>query len=237
MTIEAGVIEVAGVMVTTAVDTVLNITSAGDWVDNTLKQAVSKYGYIYVNAAGNIELDDQAPDESDISGNTSGILRYNDTGTDTSDRRMIGWFYMNATGAGELNSYEVGNLKDGDVQNSIVHTDSTDDTITDQTFPSTDLTGMEVHFYTSGRGPVKINGHIVFNSGTPRVPNAVINDGANVLTSIGGTYSSGVAADENGIHCMHSEKYAQGGVTFNMEMIVDSSSVTAIDKTLIIEET
>ncbi len=110
ITVEAVEIIVNGVSVIKTTDTTVSLGTAGDWVDNESERAVSTYGYVYINAAGVIELDDQAPDASDPDDNTSGILRYNNTGTDTSWRRCIGEFYMNSTGSGELDADGVWNF-------------------------------------------------------------------------------------------------------------------------------
>jgi len=205
-------------------------------VDDTSDQAVSTYGYIYINAAGKIELDDVEADESDTSGNTSGILRYNDTGTDTTDRRMIGWFFMNSTGSGELFDYEVGNLKDGDIANAVTRTDSTNDTI-DDTVYGTDLTNTTIHFYSSGRGIVEINCLIKFSNVNTagREVRARINDGAGIATSeasiivhaTGGNFS---------ITPVHSEVYAQGTTTFFVASVVNAGNATVADKTISITE-
>ncbi len=114
ITVEAGSVSVDGTLVSKATDTTLDLTVSGDWVDDdATDQATDTRGYIYINASGKIEMDDVAPDESDTSGNTSGLLRYNDTGTDTTDRRILGSFYMNGTGSGELASSAVWSFNEG----------------------------------------------------------------------------------------------------------------------------
>jgi len=205
-------------------------------VDDTSDQAVSTYGYIYINAAGKIEMDDVEADEADTSGNTSGILRYNDTGTDTTDRRMIGWFFMNATGSGELNSYEVGNLKDGDVVNSVYHTDTTNDVINDTSY-GTDVTAMTVRFYSSGRGKTNILGNVRFSAAdaVSRQIHIEVHDGADIEASEGGLVNHLTNITDN-IICMHSETYAQGGITFDLKGKIDVGTVTIAHKTIIITE-
>lgn len=107
ITVQGGVIEVDGTTIIKTTNTTLTLTTATDWVDDTSDQAVSAYRYIYINNAGQIEMDATAPDASDTSDNTTGLLRYQNTGTDTSWRRVIGSFLTNATGAGELDSRNV----------------------------------------------------------------------------------------------------------------------------------
>ena len=233
ITVEGGSINVAGTVVTKTADTTLTLTTATDWVDDTSDQAVSTYAYIYINAAGKIEMDNVAPDESDTSGNTTGILRYNDTGTDTSDRRMIGWFYMNATGAGELNSWEVGNLADA-AQNSAVRTDTVQDTIDDTSYGS-DLTNTEIRFYSSGKGRVQVSCHIWGDLHTANIRHeAIINDGSDITasgvsTNLGGT---------NGWHLTPNscKAYSQGVITFSARAKVTSNSMRADNKTITVKE-
>jgi hypothetical protein len=234
ITVTGGVIDVDGTTVTKTTNTTLTLTTATDWVDDTSDQANSTYGYVYINAAGKIEMDDVAPDESDTSGSTLVPLRYNDTGTDTADRRMIGWFYMNSTGSGELFSYEVGNLKDGDVQNAIVNTDGTNDTLDDTSY-GTDLTNMTSHFYSSGRGTINIVGHVVFSTfGSTVLTTLELHDGSDIPASE--SPFQAVAATPEDRTCHHSEAYAQGGVTFDIKGKVASSNATVADKTLSITE-
>ncbi|KKL62808.1 hypothetical protein LCGC14_2181490, partial [marine sediment metagenome] len=217
-------------------DTTLNLTTATDWVDDTSDQTTDAYGYIYINAAGKIEMDNIAPDESDTSGNTTGILRYNDTGTDTTDRRCIGWFFMNATGSGELSTYEVGNLKDGDVHNSVVRTDSTQDLVNDTTY-GTDLTNTQVHFYTSGRGIVNVKCHINGAHGANTEFVAILNDGSDIVASeAGGEPASLAAINSTTATPVHAESYAQGTFTFEAKARVQASTWTVEEKTMIIQE-
>jgi hypothetical protein len=234
ITAGAGNIDIDGTPVLKTTDTTLVVSTASDWVGGASLQANDTYGYVYIDASGNIKMHTTAPDEADTVGNTAGILRYNDFGTGT-DWRMIGWFYMNATGAGELISAEVGNLKDGDVQNSVVRTDTTNDSITDTTFPSTDLTATQVHFYTSGRGLVQVTGHVsASNKATNGESSIILNDGSNITATQMSFY--GDNGQETGGTLNHAEAYPQGGVTFEMQAKVRAGTLTIADKTIIIEE-
>ena len=236
ITVQAGVIDVDGTRVAKTADTTLTLGTATDWVDDTSDQAVSKYIYIYINAAAKIEMDDVAPDEADTSGNTSGILRYNDTGTDTSDRRMLSWAYLNATGSGELSTYEVGNLKDGDVQNSVLRTDSTQNTVNDAAYGA-DLTNTQIHFYTSGRGQVEIKCVIVGNVSQGMEYTAILNDGSDIVPSQDGAQHGSVGTSESDDAMpTHAEVYAQGGVTFEAKAKTDTTNWVVEEKTMIIQE-
>jgi hypothetical protein len=237
ITVQGGIIEANGVTITKTSDTTLDLTVAGDWVDDTSDRAVSTYGYIYINNAGKIEMDSVAPDASDTSDNTTGILRYNNTGTDTSWRRMIGWFYMNSTGSGELSSYEVGNLKDGDVHNSVVRTDSTQNAVNDTTY-GTDLTNTQVHFYSSGRGLVNVRCHINGNINGINEFVAILNDGSDIAASEAGGEpgTNGAAKNSSSATVVHAEVYAQGVITFEAKARVEANVWTVEEKTMIIYE-
>ncbi len=242
ITVEGGVIDVDGTTITKTSDTTLTLGTASDWVDDTSDQAVSTYGYIYINNAGKIEMDDVAPDASDSSDNTTGILRYYNTGTDTSWRRMIGWFYMNSTGSGELSSYEVGNLKDGDVHNAVVRTDSTQNAVNDTSFALSggggDLTNTQVHFYSSGRGLVDITCHVNGQIAAELEQTIQLHDGSFIVASTAGAQNGGGAATANNSSstAIHAEAYSQGGVTLEAAAMVDTSTWTIEEKTMIIKE-
>jgi len=220
ITIEGGSINVDGTIVTKTADTTLNLTTAAHWVGGSSQQTTSAYGWIYVDASGNILMENSAPDESDTSGNTSGILRYNDFGGAT-DYRCIGWFYMNATGAGELNSWEVSNLKDGDAHNAVTNP-ITGITLDDASW-GTDLDTVIVHFYSSGR-PVLINGGITATTaGGANNLGIQIHDGAEIATTI--REVSSITTD-GGVSTHHLENYAQGTTTFKIQGEVSASSHT-----------
>lgn len=233
ITIEAGILDVDGTEVEKTSDTTLNITTDAHWIGGSSLQAVSTGGFIYADASGNLLMHTTAPNESDTSGNTSGTLRYNDHGGAT-DYRCIGWFYMNATGSGELSSYEVGNLADG-VSNSVTRTDSVQNVVNDTVF-GTDLTNTQVHFYTVGQVLVKIqslvNGSI--SAGMHFI--TTINDGSDIVSANSGAY--GVAADsvDDATESAHAERYSQGFITFEIRAKVTSGIWTVEEKTIIISE-
>ncbi|KKM75241.1 hypothetical protein LCGC14_1392170 [marine sediment metagenome] len=219
-------------------DETLNLTTAAHWIGGSSLQGTSDYGFVYIDASGNILMHTNAPDESDTSGNTTGILRYNDIGGAT-DFRCIGWFFMNSTGAGELFSYEVSNLKDGDVHNSVVRTDSTQDTVDDTAYAlnsssTGDLSNTQVHFYSSGRGIVEITCHVFAStSGASNIMGLKLHDGSFIANSEDGARN---VSDGTGMTAHHAESYAQGEVTFEAAAIVSGSTATIEEKTMIIKE-
>lgn len=232
--VQAGVIDVDGTFVQDTGTTTLTLSTTTDWVSDIVGSTADTFGYVYINATGKIELDLNAPDETDVSGNTSGVLRYNDTGTDTTDRRNLGWFYMNTST--QLSDYEVGNLKDGDVQNSVTRTDTTNDTLNDTSFGS-DLTNMTVHFYSSGRGLVDITGHVFFTS-TSISTNEIeveIHDGADIPTSKASS-DEVITSATFSRQAKHAEKYPQGTTVFDVKGKISAGTATVADKTIIIHE-
>ncbi len=148
MTVNAGFVEVNGAKISKTTTTTLTISSASDWAGGSSLRTTSAYAYVGVDASGNIKMHTTAPTHSNYSvSTTTGTKRYATwSGT---VYRIIGWFYMNATGSGELNSYEVGNLRDDNVPNQVRSVGTTDITTTDG--PMTTMTDMNIHFYSSGR--------------------------------------------------------------------------------------
>ena len=65
---------------------------------------------------------------------------------------LIGWFYNEANGSLDITTGFVGNVKSNgrDVPNQVRRVGDTDDTLNDTSY-GTDLTEMQVRFYTSGR--------------------------------------------------------------------------------------
>ena len=154
MSVGLGLVEINATSVAKITDTTLTITTAGDWAGGSSLQAVSTYGYVGIDTSGNLKMHTTIPSHSNFAvSRTTGTRRYATwSGT---VYRIIGWFYMNATGSGELDTYAVSNLKDGNVQNHVHRVGSTDDTVNDTAY-GTDLTEMVVRIYTTGQRPVVV---------------------------------------------------------------------------------
>lgn len=118
ITIALGYLEVGGALITKTSVTTLNLTTASHWAGGSSLQATDTTGFVGVDASGNIKLHTTAPTHSDYAVSiTAGTKRYVTwSGT---VYRVIGWFRMNSTGSGELDSYGVSNIADGNVRNRI----------------------------------------------------------------------------------------------------------------------
>jgi len=105
--------------ITKTTDTTLDITGApGDWAEATGQQAVSTLGYVVCDTSGNLQLTVTAPTHSDYGVTVAtGTKRY--ATVNSVVYRYIGWFYMNATGSGELEADGVSNTADMSVTNTV----------------------------------------------------------------------------------------------------------------------
>lgn len=152
ITVFPGTVEINSDMLSKTSTTTLNLATAGDWAGGSSLRAVSTYGYVGIDASGNIKMHTTAPTSQNYALTvTAGKKRYASWAATT--YRVLGWFYMNSTGSGELNTYEVGNIKEADVANSTVSTSSTQ--VTNNTTLMVSDTQATSHFYSSG-GPVRI---------------------------------------------------------------------------------
>jgi hypothetical protein len=163
ISVSAGIVYVGASRVSKTAATALAIGTAANWIGGVSLRAVTTAAYIYVNAAGDIKLHTALPDETDVAGNSAGTLRYRDfSGT---YYRCIGWFYMNATGSGEISEEEVGNFRDGEVFNISQVSGETD---IESTTSFADMDGMLLRFFASGNRPIRLtfNASMSFKAGT-----------------------------------------------------------------------
>lgn len=235
ITVSIGILEVNGVKIAPTTATTLNLATASNWAGGASLRAVSTYGYIGVDASGNIKMHTTAPTHSnyDLSV-TTGKKRYASWSGTT--YRIIAWFYMNATGSGELNnSWGVSNIAENGVPNIVSLINTTIDTVNDTTFGS-DLTGTSTEFYTSG-GMVTIRGSVsADNTGASAIDqiDLILNDGSDISNSSYSATSPNSAAFS--IYPNYTTQYSQGTKTFSMKMKVSSNSVSVPLKNLTIEE-
>lgn len=153
MTVQPGSVEINNTIISKTTASTLATSTTGDWAGGASLRATSTYGYVGIDASGNIKLHTTAPayDNYAVS-STAGKKRF--ATWSSTVYRILGWFYMDASGSGNLNDYELGNLKEGDVGNGVARYDHTTDTINDTAYGS-DLTNTTVNFYSSGN-PVLI---------------------------------------------------------------------------------
>ncbi len=169
ITVLPGSAEINNSMVTKTATTTLTLSTASDWAGGSSLRATSTFGYVGVDVSGNLKMHTTAPTHDNFGVSTTAGKRRYATWSGTV-YRILGWFYMNATGSGELNSYEVGNIKEGDVANSNVFTETNSFNTSSATFVAD--TNAIVRFYSSG-GPVQID-YSVATSGAGTVTGAQV---------------------------------------------------------------
>lgn len=231
-----GVVEINSQAVTkTGTTSNLSIATAGHWAGGVSLRATSTAGYIGVDASGNVKLHTTAPTHSNYAvSDTNGTLRYATwSGT---VYRVIGWFYMNSTGSGELNAWEVSNISDSETApNKVSRNGNSTDVINDTSY-GTDLTECLMRFYSSG-GKVRIHGNfkITVNG----------NGDLYILTDIDGTDQTtterGCIVDAtntvNGIDVTHDVVLSQGLHTIDFQAKANSTSNrNVVNKEIYIEE-
>lgn len=154
----AGTCEVNNAILSKTTNTTLTLNTAGDWAGGASLQATSTYGYVGIDSSGNLKMHTTAPAFSDYAvSKTVGTLRY--ATWSSTVYRIIGWFFMNATGSGQLDTYGVSNFKDGTSFNTVTRNNQTADTISDTGY-GTQLTNTTINFYSSGR-PVLVRSEVM----------------------------------------------------------------------------
>lgn len=140
--------------VTKTSNTTLTLGTAADWAGGVSGRAVSTYGFIVTDSSGNLRLTTTAPTLVDTSSNTTGVKRYSVIGG--TNYRVIGWFYMNAIGSGNIDECGYSDFKDGDNWNAIIM--SSDSVVSTTSTGYVNLVYKDVgqqRFYSTGR-PVHI---------------------------------------------------------------------------------
>jgi len=184
ITVFPGTTEINSSMLSKTATTTLTLTTAGDWAGGSSLQATSTFGYVGMDSSGNLKMHTTAPTHQNYALTvTAGKKRY--ATWSSTVYRILGWFYMNATGAGELNTYEVGNIKEADVANSVVLNSDTFFTTSSTTMVA-DTSGV-THFYSSGN-PIEIKYHT-----------AGVNDGGTVNRQNISVDSVGIAAAQSSL--------------------------------------
>ena len=152
ITVQPGSCEVNSTILSKAAITTLTLTTAADWAGGSSLQAVSTYGYVGIDSSGNLRMHTTAPTHDNYAVSTTVGKRRYATWSSTV-YRILGWFFMNATGSGELNTYEVSNIAEGDVANSTYLSSNTNVNSASGTFVND--TEAVARFYSSG-GPLEV---------------------------------------------------------------------------------
>lgn len=120
ITVAPGSLDVGGTVINKTANTTLTISTAGDWAGGASLRATSTTAYVGVDISGNIKMHTTAPTHADYAVSISAANNTKRYATWSSTvYRIIGWFYMNATGSGELDAFGVSNLADGSVKNRV----------------------------------------------------------------------------------------------------------------------
>ena len=191
--------------------TTLTLTTAGDWAGGTSLQAVSTYGYVGMDVSGNLKMHTTAPTHDNYGVSTTVGKRRYATWSSTV-YRILGWFFMNATGSGELNTYEVGNIKEGDVPNTTFLSSGTSVNSNSAIFVND--TQAVSRFYSSG-GPVEVTYNVGTGAaGTNRglIQISVDSAGIAAVERMGGTQQS-VTTDLREITSVYRSTLTQAGHT------------------------
>lgn len=180
-----GSAEVNNAMVSKTSTTTLTLTTATDWAGGSSLQAINTYGFVGIDASGNIKMHTTEPTHTNYAVSlTAGKKRY--ATWSSTVYRILGWFFMGAASSGTLSSdtatngqtyfYEVGNIKEGNVPNSTLKTSRTAVSTTSLN-PVVDPQA-QVHFYSSGN-PVDIR----YNTAVA----ASANDNTGIIIQIDGS--------------------------------------------------
>jgi hypothetical protein len=120
ITVAPGTVEINGASVAKTANTTLTLTTAGDWAGGSSQQAASTKGYVIIDASGNLKLTTTAPTHADYAVSITAANNTKRYATVSAVvYRYIGWFYMNATGSGQLDAFGVSNIADSAVRNIV----------------------------------------------------------------------------------------------------------------------
>lgn len=143
ITVFPGTVEINNSTVSKSGVTTLTLGTASDWAGGSSLVAANTYGYIGIDSSGNLKLHTAAPTNQNYGLSvTLGKKRYASWSSTT--YRILGWFYMN--GASQLYTAEVGNIKEGDVSNSVMSSDNSTLVLNSTVYTTV---GTE-HYYSSG---------------------------------------------------------------------------------------
>ena len=154
LTVFPGSVEINNTMLSKTSITTLNLATAGDYAGGSSLRAANTFGFVGVDASGNIKMHTTAPTHYNYAvSSTLGKKRY--ATWSSTVYRIIGWFFMDG---GQLVE-GASNIKEGDVPNFVQSND-----LATVTFTTTTLTAVgKVNYYTSG-GPLRLY-HIVSGDG------------------------------------------------------------------------
>lgn len=224
LTVEPGILDSDGQQ--TISQTTLTLTTAADWAGGSSLQTTSAFAYVGVDSSGNIKMHTTAPSHSDYAvSNTNGKKRY--ATWSSTVYRVIGWFYMNDQGSGEIYSYEVGNIKEADVDNANTNSSGSDISLDDTTY-GTDMDATLIHLYSSGN-MISLDSLLSFDDGNDNGECSFLFD-INGTDKTNGEQQITIAASGGtkrpASTLVWSEELAQGAYTIKVQGKVTSSTLT-----------
>lgn len=228
ITVLPGTVEVNDTMVNKTSTTPLTISTAGDYAGGISLRAASTYGFVGIDASGNLKLHTTAPthDNYDVS-TTAGKKRY--ATWSSTVYRILGWFYMDGAQLVENAS----NIKEFDVSNRI----ASNDTTVVSTFNSTTLSEIsKANFYNSG-GVIRISTVVSADlAGGGLIANTDIARGGTVLPGTGTSAGNGANDPINLSSSYFDENRPQGTVSYSNYMRVNANSTALRRRALMVEE-
>ena len=117
VTITSGIVYQGTTRLAKTTSTSLDLATASDWATGITARATSTYGYVVINSSGLLKLTTTTPGKTDVGGNANGALRY--SVISGAYWRCLGWFYMNAAGSGNIDTWGFANFPDG-MSNKVV---------------------------------------------------------------------------------------------------------------------
>lgn len=120
MTVGPGSVEINGSLVSKTSNTTLTISTAGDWAGGVSQRATNTTAYVIIDSSGNIKMTTTAPSHADYAVSITAANNTKRYATVSGTvYRYLGWFRMNGTGSGELDTYGVSNILDVGVRNVV----------------------------------------------------------------------------------------------------------------------
>jgi len=120
MTVGPGSVVINASNVSKTSNTTLTLTTSGNWAGGVSQQATNTTGYVIIDASGNIKMTTTAPTHADYAVSITAANNTKRYATVSGTvYRYLGWFRMNGTGSGELDTYGVSNILDVGVRNFV----------------------------------------------------------------------------------------------------------------------
>lgn len=228
LTVLPGTCEVNNSMISKTSTTTLTITTAGDWAGGSSLAAANTFGFVGTDSSGTLKLHTTAPTHDNYGvSTTQGKKRY--ATWSSTVYRVLGWFYMGTA----TNIDVASNLKDGDVNNTVM---SNDNAIVANSATTLSEVAKQ-QFYSSG-GNLLLFGIVSGDSaaGTAEVTSIWRRGSTNIPGS-----GSSENVDPSGENTTNTLVYLdvnrpQGTNSYSIMNKVASNSLSMRNRTIVIEE-